>query len=225
MPKKKRTIKTASLKHERKYLTLGYKRIIGIDEVGRGPWAGPVVAGAVCLPLEYIATLPTLLKGVRDSKQMTPLQREKLSETIKDVAVIWGIGSASAQEIDAVGINPANQLAMRRALDDALKKANFRPDCLFLDDMFLPEIREIPQVSMIEGDARSLSVAAASVLAKVWRDSYMVELDSELPHYGFADHKGYGTERHRQALEQYGPSPVHRMYYKPLQSYRNHDTD
>jgi ribonuclease HII len=212
---KRRSVKTASLKHERKYLPLGCRYIVGIDEAGRGPWAGPVAAGAVCLPITQ-DDLTVVLKGVRDSKQMTAAQRERLAERIKDVSVAWGIGSASAQEIDDVGIVPATRTAMKRALDDALSRAQFTPDCLFLDDMLLPDYRHIPQVSMIEGDSRSLSIAAASVIAKVWRDAYMLDLDAEFPHYGFASHKGYGTPQHLAALKQYGPSPVHRTYYRPI---------
>jgi ribonuclease HII len=119
-------------------------------------------------------------------------------------------------EIDDIGIVPAVKLAMRRALDVALAKANFVPSCLFLDALLWPEMGRIPQVSMIGGDTRSLTIAAASVLAKVWRDEYMVDLDKELPHYGFALHKGYGTAAHQAALETYGPSPVHRMTFAPV---------
>jgi len=219
----KRKNRTASLKHERKYYKLGYRYIIGIDEVGRGPWAGPVTAGAVCLPLDR-DDLPKLLKGVRDSKDMTENQREKLSEVIKDVALTWGLGSATAQEIDDAGIVPATILAMRRAIDDALEKVEFDAECLFLDDMLLPELPQYPQVSLIEGDGRTLSIAAASVIAKVWRDDFMVELDTELPHYGFAKHKGYGTPQHIDALKQYGISPFHRTYYKPIQNLTKDDT-
>lgn len=215
MPNRKREIKTASLKHERKYHALGCQHIIGIDEAGRGPWAGPVSAAAVCLPVAQ-KDLPQLLKGVRDSKQMTANQRESLVQTIKDASLAWGIAHATASEIDALGIVPATILAMTRALDAALENAAFHPDCLFLDDMILPQVRHIHQVSMIEGDSRSLSIAAASVLAKTWRDEHMLELDAEFPQYGFAAHKGYGTPQHQAALKQYGPSPFHRMYYRPV---------
>ncbi len=217
MAKTKRKDRTASLKHEHKYYGMGYHHIIGIDEVGRGPWAGPVTAGAVCLPLAQ-ADLTKVLKGVRDSKKMTPRQREALDKTIKDVALTWGIGSASSDEIDEFGIVPATHMAMRRALDEAMKKANFVPDALFLDDMLMPELRDIHQVSLIEGDSRTLSIAAASVIAKVHRDEFMLELDAEFPHYGFADHKGYGTVQHQQALKQYGVLPIHRHYYAPIQA-------
>ncbi len=215
MTTKRRKDRTASLKHERKYYALGYKHLVGIDEVGRGPWAGPVTAGAVCLPVGK-EDLSKLLKGVRDSKQMTANQRETLDAVIKEVALGWGIGSATANEIDAMGIVPATLLAMQRALDDLTQRVNFTPDCLFLDDMLMPERMDIPQVSMIEGDNRMLSIAAASVIAKVSRDAFMAELDSEFPQYGFANHKGYGTARHKAAIEQYGVLPFHRHYYEPI---------
>ncbi len=224
MKKQKRELRTASLKHERKYYSLGYQHVFGIDEVGRGPWAGPVTAGAVCLPLGR-EDLSQLLKGVRDSKQMTPLQRETLSKTIKDTALAWGIGNATAVEIDDVGIVPATMLAMQRAVESALKDVDFDADCLFIDDMLLPELRQYHQVSLIEGDARCLSIACASVVAKVWRDAYMVELDAQYPQYGFAEHKGYGTPQHIFALKQYGASEIHRTYYKPVQTLTKEDAE
>ncbi|NWG17799.1 MAG: ribonuclease HII [Chloroflexi bacterium] len=209
---------TASLRHEREYFALGYHYIFGIDEAGRGPWAGPVSAGAVCLPLER-ADLHKVLAGVRDSKQLTPGARSRLVSRIQETALAWGVGSAGHAEIDDLGIVPAVKLAMRRALDQALAGADFSPACLFLDAMLWPEMAHIPQVSLIGGDTRSLSIAAASILAKVWRDEYMTKLDAELPQYGFAIHKGYGTKRHQAALEAYGPSPVHRRTFAPVRKY------
>lgn len=214
MPKSSRS-QTASLKHERDYHARGYTFIFGLDEAGRGPWAGPVAAGVVCLPLDR-RDLGKILAGVRDSKQMTSRQRAGLVERIQSTALAWGVGSASSAEIDDLGIVPAVKLAMRRALDVALAKVDFAPSCLFLDALLWPEMGHIPQVSMIGGDQRSLSIAAASVLAKVWRDEYMTDLDKELPQYGFAEHKGYGTPRHQAALETYGPSPIHRMTFAPV---------
>ena len=222
MPNKKRKLKTASLRHEKNYYAHGCKYIFGMDEVGRGPWAGPVTVGAVCLPVMRKDLLQKL-EGVRDSKDMTPLQRSTLDQKIKDVALAWGIGSVSAKEIDEIGINPATKVAMQRALDQALQGAEIEPDCLFLDYVLWPERRDIPQVSIIGGDRHSLSIAAASVLAKVSRDEYMIEMDAKYPQYGFALHKGYGTAKHQAALEEYGPSPIHRMYYKPLQALSNPD--
>ena len=216
MPKKKkRSPKTASLRHERKYFKLGYRHIIGIDEAGRGPWAGPVSAGAVCLPLDQ-PDLPKVLKGVRDSKQLSALQRETLVETIKETAIVWGIGHASAAEIDEHGIVQATQFAMERALFAALEDETVEPDCLFIDDMLLPTLKQYHQVSLIEGDSRALSIAAASILAKTWRDAHMIELDSEFPQYGFAQHKGYGTQAHQAALKSLGTTPIHRQTFRPI---------
>ena len=203
---------------------MGCRTIFGIDEAGRGPWAGPVAAGAVALPLSR-KDLNKALAGVRDSKMMTPLQRAALVDTIKEVALAWGIGHATAREIDEMGILPATKTAMQRALDNALEDSDLEPDCLFLDYMLWPERRDIPQVSIVSGDQHSLSIAAASVLAKVWRDEFMLELDAEFPHYGFAKHKGYGTTEHRLALEKYGATEFHRQYYKPIQLILNLDNE
>ncbi len=212
----RRRDRTASLKHESRYRDIGISHIIGIDEVGRGPWAGPVTAAAVCLPISD-ESLSKKLRGVRDSKDMTALQRIALDQTIRDVAITWGIGHASAEEIDALGIEPATRTAMVRAVDMALKNRNLSDVCLFIDDMILPEL-DYRQVSMIEGDARSLSIAAASVIAKVARDEIMMDMDAEFPNYGFASHKGYGTKAHQSALRQFGPLPVHRSSYQPIQA-------
>jgi ribonuclease HII len=218
MPKKTRKQQTASLKHEHEYHALGFRYIVGLDEAGRGPWAGPVAAGAVCLPAASAHSNQTLA-GVRDSKQMTPRQRAQLVDVIKQTALGWGVGSASSAEIDTLGIVPATKLAMSRALTLLMETSAInQPDCLFLDAMLWPEMLHIPQVSLIGGDARSLSIAAASVIAKVWRDEFMLELDRQYPQYGFAAHKGYGTAQHQAALVQYGPSPVHRASFAPIRS-------
>lgn len=207
---------TASLKHEHEYQQAGYQRIMGIDEAGRGPWAGPVAAGCVILPLER-PDLSKVLQGVRDSKQMTYLQRMKTAETIKATAAAWGIGSSSAAEINTLGLTKAVKLAMQRAYEMALSDKPFtRPDCIFLDYMTWAEMGQIPQLSIVAGDNYSLSIAAASVLAKTWRDTYMLELDEKYPQYGFAKHKGYGTTHHRQALLEHGVCPEHRLNYKPI---------
>ncbi len=207
--------KTASLYHERHYLRAGCRCIVGIDEAGRGPLAGPVTAAAVALPLER-KDLSRLLRGVRDSKEMSASQRESVDETIKELALAWGIGCSSAEEIDYLGIVPATKAAMQRALELALKNSDIRPDCLFLDYMLWPERRDIPQVSIVNGDKHSLSIACASVIAKVWRDARMRELDALYPQYGFAQHKGYGTETHRRALRRYGPCAEHRRSFEPV---------
>ncbi len=175
MPPKKRALKTANLTYEHQYLQSGCTKLMGFDEAGRGTWAGPVTAAGVCLPVER-KDLTKVLMGVRDSKQMTPRQRETLAVRIKEVVVAWGVGSASSTEIDELGIVPATKLAMRRAFE----MANFQPDCLLLDSLVWPEMH-IPQISLIKGDTLSLSIAAASVLAKVWRDDYMRAQDEHYP--------------------------------------------
>jgi len=214
MPSRKNV--TASLRYERQYCTQqGCARIIGMDEVGRGAWAGPVAVGAVCLPVEN-QHLSTTLAGVRDSKQMTPRQRASLVERIQTTAVVWGIGSASSDEIDALGIVKATRLAMQRALDDTrTQRPDFQPDCLFLDSILWPETK-IAQVSIPKGDTLSLSIAAASVIAKVWRDTLMTSLDADYPQYGFAVHKGYGVPQHEQAIKEFGPTAIHRKTFRPI---------
>ncbi|MEZ4669077.1 MAG: ribonuclease HII [Anaerolineae bacterium] len=206
----KRANKTASLLFEKHYWSMGYQYVLGLDEAGRGTWAGPVVAAAVCLPPER-DDLPEVLLGVRDSKQMTPRQRANLVDTIQRTALAWGVGSASATEIDEIGIVPATRLAMRRALE----ATQHEPDVLLIDALRWPEI-DIPQQSIVKGDSLSLSIAAASILAKVWRDKHMQEIDIAYPQFGFAHHKGYGTARHQRALNQYGVCPEHRRTFAPI---------
>ena len=210
-----RATKTASLRHERDYVAAGYRIIVGIDEVGRGPLAGPVAAGAVALPLSR-PDLPKLLAGVTDSKAMNPLQRQTADALIKDIALAWGIGSSAAHEIDALGIVAATRQAMYRALDAAIARLDAPPDCLFLDYMPLPDRRDIHQLCLVKGDRRSLSIAAASVIAKVWRDDYMRALHRKFPHYNFESNKGYGTPAHLQALREHGPCPEHRRSFAPV---------
>lgn len=210
--------KTANLLHEHQYAACGYRLIVGLDEAGRGTWAGPVAAGAVCLPVEN-RDLSKIMRGVNDSKQLTPLQRSLLVEKIKATALAWGIGSANNVEIDDIGIVPATMRAMLRALDDLMTRSPMiRPDVLFIDAMLLPDRPHIPQVSLIGGDARSLSIAAASILAKVWRDEEMTRHDAQYPAYGFAHHKGYGVPAHQAALEEHGICALHRMTFAPIQA-------
>ena len=184
----------------------GVQFIAGVDEAGRGALAGPVAAGAVILPVDPELTLR--LSGVRDSKQMTPEARELWAEQLQAVACGCGVGYASNQEIDAFGIVPATRLAVQRALE-ALP---MQPQHLLVDYLELPDTT-VPQTSLVQGDRRSLSIAAASILAKTGRDALLRQLDLEFPGYGFAQHKGYGTLAHRQALAQLGPSPVHRLSF------------
>lgn len=209
------------LGHERRLQGLGLRHVLGLDEAGRGAWAGPVCAGAVCLPAG-VSGLRARLSGVRDSKQMSPLQRERNAPLIRRLAHTWGLGMASRLEIDEHGIELATRMAMKRALDDACRRrTGFQPDCLFLDALVWPEMLDrCPQVSMIDGDSRSLSIAAASVLAKTWRDAHMRAHAEDFPGYGLERNKGYGTAAHRKALRELGPSPLHRRSYRPLRDLR-----
>lgn len=214
--------KTASLTFERELLAQGYRCIAGLDEAGRGAWAGPVSAAAVCLPLER-DDLAQALEGVYDSKQITARAREGLVEQIKATACAWGVGRAEPGEIDSIGIVPASCLAMRRALEQMQAQfPAYEPDYLLLDSINwkgLPQ-RRVDYRAVVRGDSLSLSIAAASVLAKVSRDAWMTAYDRDYPHYGFAAHKGYGVARHQAALREYGASPLHRMSFAPLSQLR-----
>lgn len=189
--------------------TAGLPAVAGIDEAGRGCLAGPVTAAAVILP----GTEKILddLAGVRDSKLLNPVERETLRGRIESCAQAWGIGWASNAEIDRFGIVPATRLAAWRALDQLA----VLPDHLLVDYLVLPDI-EIPQTRLVKGDMRSLSIAAASILAKTHRDSWMIETDRKYPFYGFLRNKGYGTAPHREALRVHGPCPLHRLSFAPL---------
>ncbi len=187
----------------------GVQWVAGLDEAGRGAWAGPVAAGAVILPAGPLAEAG--LEGVRDSKQMLPAARQHWAAQIRAHALAWGVGLASSQEIDKLGIIASTRLAMRRAL----AAVQITPAHLLIDALRLPDL-PIPQTVLIKGDARALSIAAASVLAKTARDALMVEYDSLFPGYGFAQHKGYGTALHWAALQQVGPSPIHRASFAPV---------
>lgn len=210
-----RTPKTAGLRFERDYFSAGCQVIIGMDEAGRGPLAGPVAAGAVALPL-HRNDLPKILQGIRDSKEMNASQRLAADAAIKDIAVTWGVGHSSALEIDASGIIGATKLAMRRALSAALDRNPVEPDCLLLDYLPWPEQQNYPVRSIVKGDKLSLSIACASVIAKVWRDKYMSTLDDRFPQYGFAQNKGYGTRAHLNALNRHGPCEYHRVTFGPV---------
>lgn len=189
----------------------GLLNLAGLDEAGRGAWAGPVSAGAVVLPVD--PELCRQLPGVRDSKQMTAMQRSRWAESIKKIAVSWGVGFASQAEIDANGIVPATRLAMVRALE----QLSVNPEHLLIDALRIPLVK-IPQTALIKGDVHSLTIAAASILAKSSRDALMIELDALYPGYGFAHHKGYGTRLHQQALRRLGACPIHRISFAPLKN-------
>lgn len=216
MQDEQRKHRTAGLMLETSYLEAGYQHIFGLDEAGRGPWAGPLVVGAVCLPLDQPARLAAL-HGVRDSKQMTPRQREQAAEQIRSTARAWGIGESSAEEISAHGLTRATELSMLRALQHAAEQSGIAPDFLLLDYFKLRDFDMHRQASFKKGDSLSLSIAAASVLAKVHRDHFMVDVAAaEFPYYGFERHKGYGTAEHIRALQHYGVTPLHRRNYAPI---------
>jgi ribonuclease HII len=186
-----------------------YPHIAGLDEAGRGALAGPVAVGAVILPRDDETLLLHALTGVRDSKQMTPLSRESLAPRIREVALVWCVGFASAEEIDTLGIVPATRTAAMRAL----RGLSIAPQYLLTDfHLELPQL-ELPQTSIVKGDAHCLSIAAASVLAKTARDALMRDLDSQYPNYGLGKHKGYGTRLHRSAMKRFGYSPIHRKTF------------
>jgi ribonuclease HII len=202
--------KFPNVDRERRLLRRGFVRVAGLDEAGRGAWAGPLAAGAVILP----PPLPSLRKGlagVRDSKLMTPLQRKAAAERIRSIALAWSVGSASAEEVDALGPLQATRLAMLRAIQEL----SADPDHLLIDYLVLPG-SPLPQTAVIHGDLICLSIAAASVLAKTWRDEQMVALEQIYQGYGFARHKGYGTRQHFDALLRLGACPEHRRSYAPL---------
>ena len=180
----------------------GYALVCGVDEAGRGPLCGPVFAAACILPDGLV------LEGLNDSKKLTPKKREKLFDLICENAIAYCIASASVEEIDRLNILEADLLAMRRAIDGLSHKADFA-----LIDGNIARDFQIPACAIIGGDAKSPSIAAASILAKVARDRDCITLDEQYPQYGIAKHKGYGTKQHMDALRTYGPSPIHRKQF------------
>jgi ribonuclease HII len=206
-----------TLTYETRLWARGYGRVAGLDEAGRGAWAGPVVAAAVILPPDD----PDLLRhldGVRDSKQLAAGRREALLAVIVEHALAWGVGFVPPAEIDALGIVPATRRAMALALQALSPPAEY----LLIDYVSLQDLA-LPQQSLPKGDTRVLSIAAASIVAKVSRDRMMVELDARLPGYGFARHKGYGTALHQAMLTALGPSSAHRRSFAPLRRLEGED--
>jgi ribonuclease HII len=187
----------------------GYKSVGGIDEAGRGSWAGPVYAAVVVFSPEVIPT--ELIGHVRDSKQLSSGRRQKLAEAIKKASLDWGIGHATNHEIDSQGIVPATRLAAKRAIMQLVRPLDFIVlDYLLLDDL------TVPQVALVRGDQQVLSIAAASILAKTGRDDLMNQMDTLYPAYSFKTNKGYGTTAHQRALKRVGICPIHRMSFKPV---------
>lgn len=196
------------LMYEKAAYRKGFSHVAGIDEAGRGPLAGPVLAAAVILPAGLSIT------GVDDSKKLTPEKREKLFETIMSQAVAVGVGLQSPADIDRINILQATRCAMLAAVQ-ALSRT---PDCLLIDGITRID-SSIPQQTIKKGDSLSLSIAAASIIAKVTRDRLMIEMDAEYPGYGFAGHKGYGSAAHLEAIRRLGPSPIHRLTFRGVKEY------
>ena len=198
-------------KYEQELINKGINVIAGVDEVGRGPLIGNVVAACVVLPLNY------KLEGLTDSKKLSEKKREKFYEIIKKDAIAIGIGEVSPEEIDKLNIYQATKKAMTIAIENANKQIKL--EHILIDAM--PLELEIPTTSIIKGDAKSLTIAAASVIAKVTRDHEMYELDKIYPMYDFKNNKGYGTKKHIEAIEKYGIIPEHRLTYEPVTKNKN----
>jgi ribonuclease HII len=190
------------LQVERDFWRRGMEHVAGVDEVGVGPLAGPLVAAAVILPREVA------VRGIDDSKRLGPPTRTRLAEEIRRCALAVGVGIVSVEEVDRLNVHRASAEAMRRAV----LLLPTVPQQLLVDARVIPGV-DLPQMSIIKGDARSYSIAAASIIAKVTRDALMRDLDAQYPAYGFGKHMGYGTRDHLLALERYGPSPVHRRSF------------
>ena len=189
-------------RYENDLRSQGCKYICGVDEVGRGPLAGPVVTAAVILPEDFN------ILGVDDSKKLTPKKRDELFDQIKEAAICWAIGRREPDVIDDINILNATKAAML----DAIMSLEIQPDHVLIDAVHLKDLT-IPQTSIIKGDANSVSIAAASILAKVTRDREMVEMDEIYPGYAFAANKGYGTKAHYEGLAKLGPCPIHRRSF------------
>ena len=191
------------LTHERRLWESGRSLIAGVDEVGRGPLAGPVVAAAVILPHDFDVL------GIDDSKKLSPKKREELCEIIKEKALAWSAGWVGPERIDEINILEATKEAMTQAVQGL----SLQPDHVLIDGNFTVRTLALPQTAIIKGDANSTSIAAASILAKVTRDRYMEEMDTVYPGYAFASNKGYGTKAHYDGLRAQGPTPIHRKTF------------
>jgi ribonuclease HII len=213
MPKAARQNPACGWKHENAARRSGALRIAGVDEVGRGPMFGPVVAAAVILP----RGCRLQDQGLNDSKKLSEKKRNELDQEIRAQAIAWAIAAVDVETIDRINIRRASLLAMHRAVVDLAQRA-LTPDYLLIDGIDTIATIEFPcrQQSIIQGDAISVSIAAASILAKVHRDRLIVELDSQYPGYGLAQHKGYSTAIHLEALARLGPTPLHRKNWSPV---------
>jgi len=202
---------------EKRLWKRGYKRVVGIDEAGRGPLAGPVFSAAVTVNLNNYSSIKSLKRlGVRDSKKLTPKKREQIYEVlISHPLVKWATGRASEKVVDRINILEATKLAMKRAVRSLEKKLGKKADFLILDGRIKLDL-DVSQKSIIKGDNKVFSCAAASIIAKVKRDRLMKRHDKKYPEYGFISHKGYGTKKHLAALTGLGPCKIHRKSFKPV---------
>jgi ribonuclease HII len=200
-------------KFERELLKRGLVRIAGVDEAGRGPLAGPVVAAAVCFPIDWIEKgLPRKLRGLNDSKQVPLEEREKFFNFLtSEPAIRYASAVVAVEVIDSINILQASH----RAMNEAIARLQPAPDHCLIDGLHMSSLRP-PQTALVDGDARSYSIAAASIIAKVTRDRLMADYDKLFPSYGFALHKGYGTPQHLNALAQHGPCSIHRRSFSPI---------
>lgn len=209
----RRASRTPTFRWERSFWETGIECVAGVDEVGRGALAGPLVAAAVVFPRadgRALRSLRARLAGLQDSKSLEPARRVQLAERISRLALSVAVGAVPSWELDVLGLAAANRMAMERAVRGLAAV----PEALLLDGCTVDH--EAPQVGLVRGDAASLSIAAASVVAKVTRDALMIDLDSLDPVYAFATHKGYGTRQHLTALSMYGPGPFHRRSFAPV---------
>ncbi|MEK7112115.1 MAG: ribonuclease HII [Patescibacteria group bacterium] len=208
-------MKTPNFFFERKLWKKGFKHIAGVDEVGRGCFAGPVVAG--CVIFENGLQIPENIK-INDSKKLTPRQRERANHWIKENALSWGIGEVSASVINRLGMAKATKMAFRKAISEARKRLGIGIDFLLVDAFFIPYVRGNPkgrQMAIVDGDEKSISIGAASIIAKVYRDNLMVELGKKpkFIKYGWGKNKGYGTKEHQLAIKKYGITRYHRRAF------------
>lgn len=204
-------MESISLKLEKNLISQGYNYIAGIDEAGRGPWAGPVSAGCV-----IVDSSSQMVEGVNDSKKLNAAKRELLYEKIKENSIGWGIGIVSAEKIDEIGIQEAVLKAMTDALHDAEQMVGSQADYVLADGLGIRLIEEYRMDKIKAGDAQHYSIAAGSILAKVYRDRLMVDYALKYPEYSFDSHMGYGTKAHQEALALHGVTEIHRKTYKPI---------